>query len=175
MEILKIKKLIENKGKLDAKITIKEESKTEIKWWIENIKSCSRNLFSREVDITIYTDASNTGWGSTNGVSSINGTWSIEEQKCHINELELLAIKFCLQSFCKDLCNKVICIMSDNATAISYINHTGGTKSARCNDIARKIWSLVSGKGIWISTNHIPRQENTEANQMFRTFTDHTK
>ena len=70
MEILKIKKLIENKGKLDAKITIKEESKTEIKWWIENIKSCSRNLFSREVDITIYTDASNTGWGSTNGVSS---------------------------------------------------------------------------------------------------------
>ena len=102
MEILKIKKLIENKGKLDAKITIKEESKTEIKWWIENIKSCSRNLFSREVDITIYTDASNTGWGSTNGVSSINGRWSTEEQNCYINELELLAIKFCLQSFCKD-------------------------------------------------------------------------
>ena len=46
MEILKIKKLIENKGKLDAKITIKEESKTEIKWWIENIKGCSRNLIS---------------------------------------------------------------------------------------------------------------------------------
>ena len=65
--------------------------------------------------------------------------------------------------------------MSDNATAISYINHTGGTKSARCNDIAREIWSLVSGKGIWISTNHIPGQENTEADQLFRTFTDHTK
>ena len=93
-----------------------------------NIKDCSRNLISREVDITIYTDASNTGWGGTNGVSSINGRWSIEEQNCHINELELLAIKFCLHSFCKDFCNKVICIMSDNATAISYINHMGGTK-----------------------------------------------
>ena len=82
------------------------------------MKGCSRNLISWKVDITIYTGVSNTGWGVTNGVSSINGRWSIEEQNCHINELELLAIQFCLQSFCKDLCNKVICIMSDNTTAI---------------------------------------------------------
>ena len=175
METLKIAKLKQYKGKFDAKITINEESKTEIKWWIENIKGCSRNLITREVDITIYTDASNTGWGGTNGVSSINGRWSIEEQKCHINELELLAIKFCLQSFCKDLCNKVICIMSDNATAISYVDHMGETKSARCNDIAREIWNWLLGKGIWICANHIPGQENTEADQMSCTFTDHTE
>ena len=70
METLKIANLKEYKGKFEAKITINEESKTQIKWWIENIKGCSRNLISREVDIAIYTDASNTGWGSTNGVSS---------------------------------------------------------------------------------------------------------
>ena len=39
------------------------------------------------------------------------------------------------------LCNKVIRIMLDNATAISYVNQIGGTKSARCNDVARKIWN----------------------------------
>ena len=50
METLKITKLKENKGKSDANILIKEESKTEIKWRIENIKDCSRNLISREVD-----------------------------------------------------------------------------------------------------------------------------
>ena len=65
----KIAKLKENKGKFEAKI----------KWWIESIKDCSRNLISREVDISISTDASNTGWGGTNGASSINGIWSIEE------------------------------------------------------------------------------------------------
>ena len=65
--------------------------------------------------------------------------------------------------------------MSDNATAISYVNHMGGTKSARCNDIAREIWNWVLGKGIWISANHIPGQENAEADQMSRTFTDHTE
>ena len=111
METLKIAKLKEYKGKFDAKITVNEESKTEIKWWVENIKGCSRNLISREVDTTTYTDASNTGRGGTNGVSSISGRWSIGKQNFHINELELLAISFCLQSFWKDLCNKVICIM----------------------------------------------------------------
>ena len=44
METLKIAKLKEYKGKFNAKITINEESKTEIKWWIKNIKGSSRNL-----------------------------------------------------------------------------------------------------------------------------------
>ena len=156
METLKITKLKESKQKVDAKITINEESRTKIKWCTENIKGCSRNLISRALDITLYTDAGSTDWGGVNGVSSVNGRWFTEEQNCHINELELLAIKFCLQSFCKYLCNKVICIMSDNAKAISYINHMGRTKSARCNDIAREIRNWVLRKGIWISANHIP-------------------
>ena len=75
----KIAKLKENKGKFEAKITINEAHKAKIKWWIESIKDCSRNLISREVDISISTDANNTGWGGTNGASSINGIWSIEE------------------------------------------------------------------------------------------------
>ena len=49
MEILKIAKLKEYKEKFEAKITSNKESKTEIKWWIENINGCSRNLISWEV------------------------------------------------------------------------------------------------------------------------------
>ena len=65
--------------------------------------------------------------------------------------------------------------MSDNTTAISYVDHMDGTKSAGCNDIAREIWNWVLGKRIRISANHIPEQDNTEADQIFRTFTDHTE
>ena len=65
--------------------------------------------------------------------------------------------------------------MSDNATAISYVNHMSGTKLAWCNDIEREIWNCVLGKGIWISADHIPGQENTEADEMPRTFTNHTE
>ena len=45
METLKIKKLKENKEKIDAIITTYKESKKN-KWWIENIKGCSMNLIS---------------------------------------------------------------------------------------------------------------------------------
>ena len=69
----------------------------------------------------------------------------------------------------------VICVMSDSATAISYINHMSRTKSARCNDSARETWDWVLGKGIWISTTHVPLNQNTEAEQMSHTFTDHTE
>ena len=118
----------------------------------------------------IYTDTSNTGWGDTKGISSINGRWSIEEQNCHVNKLELLAFKFSVHSFCKYLCNKVICIISDNATAISYIKYVGETKSAQCSDIAREIWNRVIGEGIWISANHIPGKENTEPDHVWHIY-----
>ena len=49
------------------------------------------------------------------------------------------------------------------------------TKSARCNDSARETWDWVLGKGIWISTTHVPLNQNTEAEQMSHTFTDHTE
>ena len=35
--------------------------------------------------------------------------------------------------------------------------------------------NCVLGKGIWISNNDIIGKENTEVDQMSRTFTDHTE
>ena len=65
--------------------------------------------------------------------------------------------------------------MSDNVRAISYVNHMGGTKPATCTDIARETWNWVLGKRIRIGANHIPGQENKEADQRSGTFRDHTK
>ena len=65
--------------------------------------------------------------------------------------------------------------MSDNVRAISYVNHMGGTKPATCTDIARETWNWVLGKRIRIGANHIPGQENKEADQRSGTFRDHTE
>ena len=65
--------------------------------------------------------------------------------------------------------------MSDNVRAISYVNHMGGTKPAMCTDIARETWNWVLGKRIRIGANHIPGQENKEADQRSGTFRDHTE
>jgi ribonuclease HI len=68
------------------------------------------------------------------------GHWCETEANEHINVLELQAIYFGLKSLCKDIENQLILIKSDNKTAICYINNMGGTKSYKCDNMARNIW-----------------------------------
>ena len=62
--------------------------------------------------------------------------------------------------------------MSDNTTAISYINKKGGLKSNECNKIAKEIRIWCTGRDLHISTAHIPGKENFEADKNSRKFQD---
>ena len=46
-------------------------------------------------------------------------------------------------TYCKDKVSKHVRIMSDNTTAISYVNNKGVIKSELCNDITKETMSLV--------------------------------
>lgn len=56
----------------------------------------------------------------------------------NINVLEILAVKFALQSLCPKMSNNHICIRSDNSSAVSYINNQGGSVISLL-EIAKKI------------------------------------
>lgn len=60
----------------------------------------------------------------------------MDSNKMHINELELLAIKFSLKAFFSGFKNCDIGIKSDNTTAVSYINYMGGMTSKLLNSIS---------------------------------------
>ena len=71
-------------------------------WWINSIdKSCHHINNISNPDITIYTDASLTGWGVTNEISPSRGVRRKAEQD-HINVLELKAIKTGIYTYCED-------------------------------------------------------------------------
>ena len=53
--------------------------------------------------------------------------------------LELKAIQSILLTYCKHKNFKHIRIMSDNTTAISYVNKNGDLKSHECNKIVKEI------------------------------------
>ena len=65
MKKQKILELKLHNGKLEANITLHVETKKEIYWWINNIFESFAPLNIPDPDITIYTDASLTGWGIT--------------------------------------------------------------------------------------------------------------
>ena len=53
--------------KFDANLALNVESKKTIYWWINNIFVFFAPLNISDLDITIHTDASLTGWGFTDG------------------------------------------------------------------------------------------------------------
>ena len=113
--------------------------------------------------------------GATDGNTPIGGRWSSLE-RTHIHVLELKAISLPLKSYLRYNCNfKHVHILTDNITALTYINNTGVMHSDLYNYIAKRIWEIAQNRGFWISSSHIPGAENTMADKMFRMFSDNTE
>ena len=98
---------------------------------------------------TLTSDASLRGWGAASGTFSTHGLWSEAETTHHINVLELLAVELGLRSLLADCKGQYIRVVSDNTTAVSYINGMGG-KSLPCDSITRNIWSWAIDRGNWL-------------------------
>ena len=83
--------------------------------------------------------------------------------------LELLAVKYGLQSFASIIKNRHILVRCDKSTAVSYISNMGGTHSRLCNAVTKEIW-------LWAMTQgHIPGKLNKEADFGSRNFNDRTE
>ena len=170
----KSKALKEHKGNFGASTVLPSECKHDLKWWAENIETVSKKVLTQKPTIVIETDASLKGWGACvkdNKDLSTGGHWSKSEAAEHINYLELLAVWFGIQCFCDSLHNKHIKILSDNTTAVAYLNSQGGTK-AKCNTIARKIWLWAYHNDNFISAAHLPGAQNFRADKESRSIHD---
>ena len=174
IELDKTLALKKSKGNFDALCHLSQEARREIKWWIANVgDSFAYIKATPKVDYVIHTDASTQGWGACDESQISNGRWSEEEKEMHINCLELLAVKFALKSFVP-LHSEIrhIKIMSDNTTAISYINKKVGSHNLALNDIAVEIWLLCTEYDKHLSAAHIPGVHNVRADIASREFHD---
>lgn len=172
LEKAKVNALKLNKGNYDAFMLVSRDMKTEIQWWIENLKFQVRHITRKPVEKELFTDASLIGWGARLNHCKIGGRWDSSECKYHINALELLAIFHALRAFRKQLQGQHIKIFSDNTTAVHYINNMGGIKSSDCNQISVNIWNWCIEQGIWITCSHIAGSENVQADEASRKFND---
>ena len=175
LECTKISALSTHKGNFDISICINAACIDEICWWKDNIMGTFKYINPPPITLVIFTDASTLGWGiHCNGVSN-GGRWDNNEKKLHINALELLAIFIGIKSFCKNLHSTNVKIMSDNATAISYISNMGGTKSKTCNSITKQIWLWCQPKQLWLTPAFIPGKQNVAADSASRNFNEATE
>ena len=144
------------------------QSKTELTWWVNNVLTASKPISHGSRDRTLTTDASNVGWGAVCGDTSTGGFWNLEEQRYHINFLELKAVLLGLKSLCGTFSEKHVLVQSDNTTTVAYLNAMGGIKSIPCNEMAAMIWAWCPKHNIWLSATHIPWSRNIQANKASR-------
>ena len=72
----------------------------------------------------------------------------------HINVLELTATKFVIFSLLPLRVGlKYLEVMTDNSTAISYINRQGLVRSMLCNNVTTEIWEFIL-KGVYTYQLH---------------------
>ena len=143
----------------------------ELKWWLSNSDKCIHPVTLPEINYTIETDASHLGWGASNGIQPI-GNRCEEAELPHINFLELGAVWLALNAYFRNSCNaRHVKILSDNSTAISYVNNMGG-KLEPYDDLAKNIWEFCISKNLWIAACFIPGTDNITADWKSRKFND---
>lgn len=172
LETAKIKALEEACGNFNGWMSITDDMRKDLRWWIMELDHQNRKIFRRAPDIEVFTDASNLGWGGCLKEMVTNGRWNSDEFLLHINARELLAILFTLKSFTSLLSGLHIKVLCDNTTAINYVNEMGGVKSKSCNDICLDIWDWCIKNDAWITASHIPGKCNVLADTASRVFND---
>lgn len=111
---------------------------------------------------TIFSDASNSGWSTTSGNNKTGGTFSLEENKNHINANKLLEAKFALRTFV-NIESTHVKLMSNNTTTAYGIDNMCCNNSDLYNQIVFDIWSCTEKSNIWITAAYIPRKENSDS------------
>lgn len=159
----------------DGSLRISSEARQDLLWWSENLEQWNgRRTVQTEPEVSIETDASNSGWGAFCQGESTGGCWDQEEAALHINVLELLAVWYALKAFLKVTQVSSVCILSDNTTVVAYVNKMGGTRSAQLTELAKKIWSWCMDRQLVIRAQHLPGKLNVTADFLSRHLRDRT-
>ena len=151
------------KGNYNKTMTLSDEAKHELSWWVSSIESAYNVVSHGQADTTMTTDASKTGWGCSLAGIPTGGSWDPGESEKHINWLEVKAILLSLKSFVDHICQKHVKILSDNTTAVCCINHMGTSHSKEINLLVTEIWDFCIKNNIWITVAHIPGKHNVIA------------
>ena len=168
LEMQKTYALKTNKGKFDAKMTLSQQSKDDIRWWITSIPASYNPVSHGEPQVTLSTDASLIGWGACMSTTSTGGNWSPLERNNDINYLEMLAVLFALKSFSSHIAHKHVRVLVDNTTAVSNIKHMGTCHSKANNMLVGNIWEWCIAHNVWLTAAHIPGKQNTIADKESR-------
>ena len=100
------------------------------RWSEESHLLVSLPLGLSHPSLSLFTDASDSGWGASLGDDHMSGSWSRHCSHFSVNHRELLAALYRVQGFLPLLRHRSVSLFADNTTALAYLWNQGGTLSS---------------------------------------------
>ena len=153
----------------DALVRWSPEIHQDLLWWLNRERlghGISLEHVSPQLDL--WSDASDVGWGSHLGDQVASGRWSPEELRSSINHRELLAMFYALHHFLPLVRNTSMAVYADNTTALAYLKHQGGTRSATLNQTAQELLRWAEIHSVTLLPQFIMGHNNVLADALSR-------
>ena len=158
----------QNTGSWRDRLVLSRSILRDLQWWISVEAFSGVPTVKPEASLTLFTDASTTGWGAIVKNHSASGAWNAQTAQRHINCLEIQAVLQALKALHDVLAGKVVRLMIDNRTAVAYIRNVGGIRSKSLNDLAIKVHKLALRMNTTLLPVFIPGSRNVSADALSR-------
>ena len=157
------------KGRSFRWVALSDEARDSLKWWCDSSNLVAGVPVMRlKETVTVHTDASLTGWGVSCDEWRMSGVWSEDEQKLHINVLEMIAVEIALRNNVNFFTGQRVCFMIDNLSVVYYVNKQGGTRSPQLLKIAERVLLFAESIGCEIFAVHVKGELNVLADMLSR-------
>ena len=141
---------------------------SEVAWWASQAVLQGLPLAARNTEVTLFTDASSSGWGAQLGSRSTQEQWSASQRSWHFNVLEMQAVINAVRDFLPHLRSRVVRLMGDNIVNVAYIKNKGGTRSYTLMQMTIRLLKWCDRKAITLVPLHLPGVHNIQADSLSR-------
>ncbi|XP_040294193.1 uncharacterized protein LOC121005490 [Bufo bufo] len=153
---------------LERIIFLDTETKKSLTWWLSKSNLENGIFWAQDLPLVITTDASLHGWGAVVQGNSYQGTWGNYVSQQSSNFKELRAVWEALKHTSQLAEGRHVLVYSDNATAVAFIQHQGGTRHRLLQNLANKIFSWAEGNIQSLSAVHLKGVLNIQADYLSR-------
>ena len=153
-------------GNWSDRIQVPQWVLSEVAWWSSPAVLQGLPLVTKETEVTLFTDASSSGWGAQLGSRSTQGQWSASQRLCHINVLEMQAVIYAVRDFLPQLRSRVVRLMC--AVTVAYIKNEGGMRLHTTMQMTIRLLKWCDSKAITLVPVHLPGVHNIQADSLSR-------